>query len=881
MIELKSNVSFAKQFNIEASDYKKVYIADVPFSVRQSNALLKAGCRTLENLLDMTIDELYSIKNLGKTSIDGIIDYLIKMDFDQLTQSNVHVLESNVIPFRKYKQEILAGDFIKIDDQSLDETVIEKFKMAYEDVDYDLVKICINEPEKIKPYAEMLNSWIFKRNKVIEAYDRIPSYRLKNKAIGYIEAFANFYLDWEDLLFDNFRTDENLEDFLKKTIYGGWKNVTHFISWCAKDIRKAADEFIIEQLKNYRNLEIVKYRKEGKTLDEIGTLFGVTRERIRQIELKMRRKACLWAKSNNILRLILADLNSKNVITERDFEKLLGENGNLLFYLLADNDEAETDDFVFNNVYRVFLVGEDLDFLDEEEYVDKLPIIFPDRDYQEIIQDALTNNSDISEEQLKIVLAYEYQLIDGFYKRKHGKISITTIYGEVLRNHFEKGIHAHLEQDIDRFKKYVQTDFGLDISKKSDRSIYANLARIGVICDRGTICPKRENYISEELREKIHQYIIENKNPLIFINSIFSIFEEELNACGIDNRYFLQGVLKEEFSREFYITKDYISREPVTNTIYTSVVDYIKTFSFPIPKEQIFNEFPGLSEIMLNFAVANDSGIMNYFGQYMHIDQLKLLSFDKVYLNKTMNQILADKKPHHDEEIFRYIKTDNPGLLNRIYITFPYSLYSFLECLYGEDYQFARPYIARNDVEIGNPYEQIKEYIIGEECIDIEDVLGIAKELHYQVNSILEFLKSFSDTHILISNEQIATLNYIGINSQVYEDLEMTIANEIQETVPIRELKCLHLLKKLNVPWTDWLIYSIVNKYGKRLETEVSNNQFRFAVPLISPKGQMNVKKYIQFKPESSGTFRTADNLDNIDDLIANLIDEEIEGDIW
>lgn len=880
MKELELDTSLADMFNISSNKYKSDKIKDMPLTVRQRNALIAANCVTVEQLLNMTLRDLYAIKNLGKTSIDGIVEYIARYDVEKIYQIESNLSRKGTREIKKYAGEILAGKFDEINDDKVEPIVLEEYRNAYVEIEHDLLEKCVSEPEKIIPYIDMFLMWVNYRDSVREVLSRIPAHRLINKAIGYINVYINVNREWEYLLPNDFDEDMSLETFFEVERLDSWSEIKKFANWCAINIRDLADELVAEIAKKDRDLQVVKYRKEKKTLEEVGLIFNVTRERIRQIEVKTKRKALSWARRNKIFRLMAADLNYKTVMTAKDFDELLGANGSLIFYLLADNDETKNEGFAYDKVYQVFVLGDDSDFTAEEEFVDNLPVIFSTADYEILTRDAIENNAGISEDQLRLVIENEYQIKDGIYRRKHERVSLTLIYGEVLKRHFDKGIRIHVDKEIEQFKKYVQEDYGIDISQKNNKAIQSIIGRVGIACNRGTICPKHDTYIREELREKLRQYILTKKNPLIFINSIFSVFEYELQNFGIDNRYYLQGVLKEEFSNEFYITRDYISREPVTGTIYTSVVEYIKKFSYPISKEQIFHEFPGLTEIMLNMSTTNDPGVINYFGQYMHIDRVKLLDFDKEYLKKTIAKILSDGKPHHDEEIYEHIHNDNPGLLKRIYISFPYSCFSFLESLYGDEYQFARPYIARNDVEIGNPYEQIKEYVIGEECVDIEDILGFAKELHYQVNSILDFIESFNETHILINSEQIASYNYIGINSSIYEGIETEIAAEINETVPIRELNCLHRLKCLNVPWTEWLLYGLVSRFGSRVETGVSNNQFRFAVPLISPKGKMDCEKYVQLKVNDTETIRMADNLDNIDDLIVDIIGDEIEGDM-
>ncbi len=880
MLELKYyeiNISLGDLFDISKEKYRTISIDKMSLSTRQYNALRRAGCNTIEELLNYSIEDLYAINNMGKNSVEGIVELLERFEIERDGRSSV---EKNSLScsMREYAQVILEGKFDEIRDENINEEEIEKYRHAFEETEYDLLKKCVDFPNDIVPYIVFLDRESRNLKRSSEVIHRIPKYRLNNKAKGYIDAYKNVNCNWSYAIPDGFNDEESLIFFIRKTVQTNWDQLFCLFEWCSKDLKVITNKLIVDISKNDRDLRVVELRKEKKTLEEVGRYFGVTRERIRQIESKTRRKVSLWARKNKIFRMISADLNGKNIISSKDFESLLGEYGELVFFLLTDSDEASLEGFVFDKTYKVFTFGDNLDFVLEEEYVDNLSSVYTKNDFEQIVEKALASKENISKEKLKLVLDNEYQFINGIYKSIHEKLSLNLIYGEVLKKHFTSGIRVHVDSEIELFKKYVFDDFGLDISEKSNRSIDSLISRIGILCDRGTVCPKKKEYIGIELKEKIKKYILEKNNPLIFLNSIYSIFEEELNEFGINNRYYLQGVLKEEFSKDFFITRDYISREPVTGTIYKSVVEFIKKQIYPVSKEAIFKEFPGLTEIMLNISTSNDSGIINYFGNYIHIDRLRLFDFDKEYLNETMNKLLSDNKAHHDEEIYDYINKDNPDLLNRIYVSFPYRMYSFLEKFFEDEYQFARPYIAKNEVEIGNPYEQIKEYVIGEDCLDIDDILGFAKELHFQINSILDFLKSFKETHILINNEQIAALDYIGIEGLNIELLEKEILSEISETKPIRDLNCIYKISNIRVPWTDWLIYSIVDKYCKLLDVGASNNQFRCAVPLISPKGCMEIERYSEIKTDVSGSFRTVDDLNKIDDLIADMLDDEIVG---
>ena len=93
--------------------------------------------------------------------------------------------------------------------------------------------------------------------------------------------------------------------------------------------------------------------------------------------------------------------------------------------------------------------------------------------------------------------------------------------------------------------------------------------------------------------------------------------------------------------------------------------------------------------------------------------------------------------------------------------------------------------------------------------------------------------------------------------------------------MPINGLKCVHLFPEINVPWTEWLIYSVIKKWGKKYEVKASEVQLKQAVALIAPKGKLCVDEILDL--QDNGKLAIADDLSNIDNLIEDFELEELE----
>ena len=131
----------------------------------------------------------------------------------------------------------------------------------------------------------------------------------------------------------------------------------------------------------------------------------------------------------------------------------------------------------------------------------------------------------------------------------------------------------------------------------------------------------------------------------------------------------------------------------------------------------------------------------------------------------------------------------------------------------------------------------------------------------------MEFLDNCNETHLLINVSEIASIDIIGITAEKANDIENILDKEVNTTMPINGLKC--------VPWTEWLIYSVIKKWGKKYEVKASEVQLKQAVALIAPKGKLCVDEILDL--QDNGKLAIADDLSNIDNLIEDFELEELE----
>ncbi len=258
----------------------------------------------------------------------------------------------------------------------------------------------------------------------------------------------------------------------------------------------------------------------------------------------------------------------------------------------------------------------------------------------------------------------------------------------------------------------------------------------------------------------------------------------------------------------------------------------------------------------------------------MHASNIRLSSSETVFLINELRRIVSDGNAHHSKEVYDAINRRAPELFTRNAALFQFSAFSLLEYLFGDEYQFSRPYIALKGVDIGRPAERLHDYIYSQDTINVSDITHFARENRMQIQSILEYVNSCNDEYLLVDRTTMVSISRIGITPEMAVSIDRLVSGRVSKTTAIKNMDIWGKLPKLNYPWTDWLMYSILKKWGSGVEVGLSSNQLKQAVPLVAPMGEIDPSTFKGTGVISSDGHIGIDDLDNIDDLIAGLIGE-------
>lgn len=869
------NVPLAELFKVQVLEYENVDVELLPFSVRIINLFKRNKIFKLTDLLQVSVLFLDHIPGLGKGSVDQILFYLEGL-FQQSESKKID-RNSNIDKlFVNNTRLIVLGDFTFVDDMALSieqNKQLIALKNAYDDLGKELVRECMDFPEKIYPIISALSGFynrVAKLNNLEQIFGQMPAKRRSNSAKYYIDAYS-FDESIRKRIRMCYNSDNDRLDSIIKTIDADdkaqIKDAQSFLNWCTYNI---ADEIetIFEKLYSHSRIQtVIEARANKITLNDIGNNLKITRERVRQIESKAKRLFTVYQARIKIIQKIYADQNGNPIIKLEDLEEIGGNNAAVLIYLLKD---IKGDIFAYDHQLDAFVVGDNDLSSKIQDYLDTLPEVLHKKELP-VLLDTACEEYDLDREYVEKALHEVYSITGDVYHRT--RLSLAKIYDIVLRKYYANGIHIYSESEIKTLRQHIYDDYG-DISLPSaDRAIAARISSICILSGRGVYIPKKKSYISDELAKKLFSYIIDSSSPILFVGNIYSVFIEELMEEGVDNRYYLQGILRELFGNKLFFRRDYVSRDKEFTSIYSSIVAFIKQSKYPVKKDEIKVRFKGVTDIVITMATSDDD-VLNYFGEYIHSSNIIIHESEKQYLSEYLSSTLADGDAHHIKDIYSEIICNRPEIFSRNAVVASYSAFSVLEYIFRDDYQFSRPYIAMNDVEIGRPNERLHEYLYSMDKFSVTDITDFAKEIRLQIQSLIEYINSLNDKFLMIDIENLEKIEDVGITKNIADEIETHICSEIKNTTPIRELRCISKFPTINVPWNEWLIYSLLKKWSVKLNVTLSSSQLRQSIPLVSFVGNVDTSKYKDITPIQLRI--KIDNMDEIDDLLSEYIADEL-----
>ena len=551
---------------------------------------------------------------------------------------------------------------------------------------------------------------------------------------------------------------------------------------------------------------------EKMTLEAIAVEYGITRERIRQIV-------------------------GKNVEMIKEQAKKFIDESELLFNMMVGLDKNYlTREQLVNYIKDEFIVDKFCFMCDEFNfsiyYDSTYEVLYNHNDYNvsELIEDVeLKIGRAIGSESItnydrfeKAIIKNNYRIVQNelLYVKKDINTAeiVIEIVDELFPNGFKLSSEGNFEAVNEAFKKKYQTKCTIG----SKHALESDLVRYNYCyIDRGTVVNRKYvPKLSPELIAEINEYLSE-ANGIVYYQSLFEVFKDKLKEYGVNNRYYLKGLIDSHLSSEFKHHRDYIA----TGNSYTSPAEFIRSeinsYDDVVDLVAIKNKFPGIKDyVFLNYITKMNGVIwIKYMKCFVllskiHIsDAFKNTLVDNIeYLFKSLNsKVIVCSK------LYARMKFMNEDLMKEAKIfDSEFAFFSLVSVLLEGKYFYRRPYISCDSSIDLSHSSLITTYVGTLQQFNLQIIQKYVDKMHLRhLDNYLDFLISNSENFVQINIDKAVKKELLMIDENTISTIKSNLDFYINSFGPIDSKKYNDYsnLPRLKFGWNKYLLIGIIRTF--------------------------------------------------------------------
>lgn len=872
--------SFFQMFRTEPEKYENIKIDVLELSVRSMNCLKRTTCTTVADLLRLRISDLKQIRNMGAKSVDEVIAVL--REFAQNYTPAPDEPKQCVTELSKELKCCIEAFLLdeSYDVMSLSEeeqAVFSKVVIAADVLGKELCFSSYCDTEYARTISEMFSEfaapYISFKKCVDDAKKHIASLTTstKNKKlIPFIQAYtASTNEQLSDLatlceeettvatipqLFEELRGDQEINEISRE--------VNYFLRWLCFDIDTIINDIsrrIANLLigKNSRTLDVFAMRNAGKTLEEIGQELGVTRERVRQIEMKTHKTFWkVYSRQNyDLIMLVYSLRNGDGVIYFNELEEILGDFAPMLWSCAPKM--PENDFYYYEKELKAIVVKAGSSVKSDDELlksinaaVSALPGIIQDSVYDTTIAEFAMRFT-VPEETIRRYTEKRYKL-DGHFYHDH-RLTVPFMCSHVLKERFQAGFKIADEFEGNRFRGFLVDFFGERAKSITNRALDAKVGEIGCLCDRGKYVHPDFLNVEQSLIDAINNYIEQSARNALSFGEVYEALKHLFVGTQISNRYALQGALK-KYGCKYQMTRDLIRKKDSV-----SIASELENFVMErgrVHVSDILGEFLSLTELGLAQIVARCPGVLyEENGYYFHDTTLNILSEDYKNIRPFITEI-CETVPIHAKVLFDECGVRFIEFMLRNEVDTANKLFSILAYMFGDELSFSRPYVARESANVASVRKILLQLLDDYDTLSVDEVLDICNDNNITYNSVTSHIQWLAPEWLKTDAETIVKRDYTGVTDEVVEQVTSTISEMMEASgyVIASSIEDFIWFPEIDIDWSAHLVECIMkatkkeccipypfNRHGKPSTIYVGNkykdcNYESFVVSVLTDK---------------------------------------------
>ncbi|MBQ6504660.1 MAG: hypothetical protein IJI57_12180 [Flexilinea sp.] len=831
-----------KLFSINPKQgFDEIPITDTKFPEKAINRLRRAGVVTLDDVFSKNIFELLRMPNYGEKSIPellGLCEQYLQKHNNKIIRDELNDLQAQEAAesISKYASSLAGGS--KFYKNSLSEpeiTQIQKVDQAFLDLGKDLFELALTDPGAcgciennlvtITDYMEFFKIIDIIRNKILIISNNYPSLK-ESRVISFLDFYPkNISPNLSDY-FSDADVLANIPDKLQDTtdipvneLIHISNHIVNFLDWTASDIIKPLENIcaeINEKDLSKRRAGIVELRADGYSLEQIGNLLGVTRERIRQLSTAATNSFVSGVRSmdKDPVSFIHILTGSKKLMHKSDLASYL-QNDKITTWLWAclQDGKLNCKEYEYSSEYDavIFLKVEGVLQGEIDTIINSFPDVLKKDKLDNLIRDAAIKNN-IPEEIIKASALQKYISYGQTYSKN--TLSKKYIIDWILLHCFPSGYKVNNESYEKRFRSYMSYYFGEKVNEITTHHLESIIGKVGILYDRGKYIHPSRIHVNTSILKEIDLYIHKSSKTAISYKELYDNFKFRLNKAKITNQYFLKGIMKYYGAHGEGLTPYYSFRDYVTKDKSFSKTDELESFiieNSPVHKSDIVAVFPEINDATLLQTQLRCPEILNISsGMYIHASAFDIRNDDYIllrnYLEKTTSAFPVNIRIAYSDCISLF-----PEFIKRNGIANHNWLFAILFYMFRDEFSFSKPYISRKGnikstnrsviLSILQPYNEIN---IDELLVQLDN-----KSINY--NSLTSLMNYVYPDYIRTDRNKLTKIELTGLNDSIISNTLSLLAEEVEINGYMSSRNYpVYTFPAILVPWNDYILECLV-----------------------------------------------------------------------
>jgi len=831
----ESELPLYQFFSVSCEPFINMPLLESNIGVRAYNSLRTGrkkdgaivSCKTVGDVLRLSPLQLSNYKNMGRLSIERIITALGPIVHSENGKPEMECLTTNLTVSADCRKQVLAMLHDEnYDTSSFNDTEIaefSKYMSACEIIGKEMAIAATNGSQAIVDVMQMFRGFYEEPLKLYEQKVRfdhavcsLPIEIKKLPVEPFIYAYRTSVATYKSGFNISLYSEATVLDFVYaiRSDVGDTEAALNFaipfVKWLKFDVTALCQPMRDCLEKQRYNAQFVfKQRMLGETLEAVGSIMGVTRERIRQIEKKVSQIIThsynAQKNDHDILATIYALRGGDTVLRYDEIAAQVGDADAQMIWYLAKKDLINCETYHFSHQINAVVFGDESEHVALSSLLAELPVFIEKSEMPHYVAD-LVEKYGVAEELLRMQLRSTYKRAGKFYHR--GRLTVVFMCDYILRTRFPNGYKISDESDQQRFLSYISEIFEQK-GRMTARALDAKIGKVGVLIDRGKYIHHSYIDVDKEIINDVNAYIENSPRVVLSYIELFDTFSERFSGTQINNRYSLQGVLK-LLSCPFVMRKDYVTKE--SDVSLDSEFERFVEQSGRVHKSVLLEEFNGLSEINIGFFCQRLTSIVVLDGgYYMHSSQLNISEDDydeqRKFLLTAYSDTPASTRVLYNEYMMRF--TD---FMIRNNIESQGNLFGVLQYMFRREFFFSRPYISlSSDIDLTH-HGVLMQHLSGVDSIEIEDLIDICDKKGIHFLSARTLMESIEPDFIRVGKTMLMRKELVGVD----DDSVLDTAQQINEIVHVRGGYCaskniddFSWFPELNVPWNAYLLESV------------------------------------------------------------------------